>query len=177
MQFEERLNNLHALNRTFNANALKYKESSEEKQIHIDTLQLEMAELKQQLRDEQTASTTQSFKRGTAEDKILTKTNEVNVLKNLLEEVSAELGLASGENNTRRKEMNAQEKALKQKTDLLDETSKMHKAAAQNESELRLKCADLTIEVSKYRLDNEQLLDRAKDAYAARDLAKRAMEA
>ena len=89
MQFEERLNNLHALNRTFNANALQYKESSEEKQIHIDTLNSEMAELKQQLRDEQTASTTQGFKRGTAEDKILTKTNEVNVLKNLLEEVSA----------------------------------------------------------------------------------------
>ena len=51
--------------------------------------------------------------------------------------------------------MNALEKALKQKTDLLDETSKMYKTAAQNESELRLKCADLTIEVSKYRLDNE----------------------
>ena len=46
MQFEERLNNLHALNRTFNANALQYKEASEEKQAHIDILQSEMAGLK-----------------------------------------------------------------------------------------------------------------------------------
>lgn len=107
----------------------------------------------------------------------MSKTNEVNVLKNMLDELSAELGSARAENNTKTKEMNTQGKALKQKTDLLDETSKMYKTASHNESALRLKCADLTIEVSKFQLENEQLLDRAKDAYAARDMMKRALDA
>ena len=89
MQFEERLNNLHALNRTFNANAEKYKEISEEKQIFIEKLQSQMAEMKGNLRNVQTESSTQGLKRNMAEDKILTKTNEVNVLKNMLEELDA----------------------------------------------------------------------------------------
>lgn len=77
MQFEERLNNLHALNRSFNdvaqSNDLKVKDRDNQ----IEQLREMNYDLQARLKKAEIERETQSFKRILAEDTVKTKVSDI----------------------------------------------------------------------------------------------------
>jgi chromosome segregation ATPase len=143
MQFEERLNNLHALNRTFNDFAEKNKALAEERQDHIQELQEQTRSLKEQLAHEKSENENITFKHTIASGTIQSKLNEIGVLKQLIEDLKSQMDQTRDENHDKRKEIASKDLTLKRKLAELADTSKIQIQASHHEAELRLKNTDL----------------------------------